>query len=134
MIVVNCIQKVLPWLKKYWQLVLLIAGTIASIVFFKARENSFSDELKKIDDVHKKELQDIEAAREEERRKNAEAEKRLSEALAAVQQQYDAAKQDLDEKKRKEIEDIVKQYAGDPEELARQLSAATGFSVVLPSD
>lgn len=134
MIVMNFIQRLLPWLKKYWQLVLLIVGTIASIVFFKTRESTFSDELKKIDDAHKKELQDIESAREEERRKNAEAEKRLSDALAAVQQQYDAAKQDLDEKKRKEIEDIVKQCANDPEELARQLSAATGFSVVLPTE
>lgn len=134
MTIVLFAQKALAWIKKYWQYLVMALGAVLSVVIFRKRDDSYADDLKKINDAHKKELHDIELAREEEHRKNVENEKRLSEALAHVQRQYDDAKKNLDDKKRKEIEDIVRKYANDPDELAKQLSAATGFSVVLPTE
>lgn len=134
MTIVLFAQKALAWIKKYWQYLVMALSAVLSVVIFRKRDDSYADDLKKINDAHQKELHDIELAREEEHRKNVENEKRLSEALAHVQRQYDDAKKNLDDKKRKEIEDIVRKYANDPDELAKQLSAATGFSVVLPTE
>ena len=120
------------YVKKYWSLAALVVGVIAAVFVFRKREISFADEFKKINDVHNEELKKIQEARAEEQRQHAENERKLKEALDAVQKHYDDAKQDLDSKKKKEVEELVKQYKDDPDTLARKLSEATGFTVILP--
>jgi septal ring factor EnvC (AmiA/AmiB activator) len=120
------------YIKKYWAYVALILGIIAAIVFFRKEQLDFADELKKIQEAHDEELRKIEEAREQERREHEANLKRLQETLAEVQKHYDDAKKDLDDKKKKEIADLVKQYGNDPDELAKKLSEATGFTIVLP--
>lgn len=122
------------WLKKYWQLILLIVGAIIAAIFFAGREVSFADDYKRIKEVHDEELKQIEEARAEERRKNAENAARLQKALAAVQKEYDSQREQLDNKKKKEIKKIVDEYGDDPVALAQRLSEATGFTVILPQD
>jgi len=125
-------QTAYAWVKKYWQLLLLIVATVFGVLFFRRQENGFSSDLKAIRDAHEDELKRIQAARDEEKRQHLENQKRLEAALVTVQEQYDLAKKDLDQKKKREIEDIVKQYGDNPTELAKQLSSATGFSIILP--
>lgn len=120
------------YVKKYWSLAALVVGVIAAVFVFRKREISFADEFKKINDVHNEELKKIQEARAEEQRQHAENERKLKETLDAVQKHYDDAKKDLDTKKKKEVEDLVKQYKDDPDTLARKLSEATGFTVILP--
>lgn len=125
-------QIFLAWIKKYWQLLLLIVATIFGIFFFRRQGSEFAADLKAIRDNHENELKRIQDLRDEEKRQHLENQKRLESALATVQEQYDAARKDLDQKKKREIEDIVKQYGDNPTELAKQLSSATGFSIILP--
>jgi len=127
------LQKAWAFTKKYWQLALLILGAVAGVLLFRKQDTNFADDLKKIQDAHQTELRQIEAARAEEQHQHLVNEKRLQDSLEAVQAQYDSAKKDLDDKKKREIEDIVKQYGDNPTELARQLSAVTGFSIILPT-
>jgi predicted nuclease with TOPRIM domain len=103
------------------------------IILYKQRSDDFADHIKEIQDAQDEEVKRIEAVREEERRQHEENLKQLQETLSMVQAQYDEAKCDLDEKKKQEIIDIVNQYGSNPDELARQLSEVTGFSVILPS-
>lgn len=120
------------WFKKYWQMLVLIVGAVVGVMLFRRQESGFSSDLKLIRDAHDNELKQIRDARDEEKRQHLENQKRLEVALATIQEQYDAAKKDLDQKKKREIEDIVKQYGENPVELAKQLSSITGFSIILP--
>lgn len=122
------------WLKKYWQLILLILGAIVAAVFFTQRELSFADDYRRIKEAHDEELRKIEEARAEERRRHEENAARLQKALDAIQKEYDARREELDKKKKKEIEEIVDEYGDDPVALAHKLSEATGFTVILPQD
>ena len=128
----TALATVWAYVKKYWSLAALVVGVIAAVFVFRKREISFADEFKKINDVHNEELKKIQDARDEEKRQHAENERKLQEALDAVQKHYDDAKKDLDSKKKKEVEDLVKQYKDDPDTLAKKLSEATGFTVILP--
>jgi uncharacterized membrane-anchored protein YhcB (DUF1043 family) len=119
-------------IKKYWAYVVLVVGVIIGIAFFSRDRVNFADQLKKIQDNHDEEIKRIQEIREEELRQHLANERRLNDTLDVIKKQYDDAKKDLDDKKRKEIEGIVRQYASDPEGLATKLAEVTGFNVILP--
>lgn len=121
------------YVKKYWSYAALLLAVIFGYLLFKKEQIDFADALKKIQEAHEEEIRKIQEAREEERRQHEANLKRLQDTLDAVQKQYDDAKKDLDTKKKKEIEDLVKQFGDNPDELAKKLSEATGFVIVLPS-
>lgn len=126
------ITKAWAFIKKYWALFALVIGVVVGIVFFRQRGSSFVDDLKKIQEAHEDELKRIDEARMLERQQHEENLKRLNDTLVAVQKQYDEAKRDLDAKKKAEIEKLVKKHGDDPEKLAKELSALTGFTVIMP--
>jgi flagellar motility protein MotE (MotC chaperone) len=121
------------FIKKYWELFLLLVGVFAGIFLLRQQKTSFIDDIKKIQDAHDEEVKRINAARDEERRQRLENERRLNNTLQIVQAQYDAARKELDDKKKKEVEQLVKDFGDKPEELAKKLSEVTGFIVILPS-
>lgn len=125
---------VLAYLKKYWQLILLVLGTVVAIFLFRQRNVSFADDYKKIQDAHQKELDDIQKARDQERTQLEANEAKLQAQLDAIQKQYVEQQKQLDDKKKAEIAQIIKDHGDDPDALAQQLSQATGFTVVLPKD
>lgn len=120
------------YVKKYWQIIILVAGIIVGTIMFTRQDKSYAERLKELQDSHDREILDIATARAEEQRQHAENEKKLQDALKTVQAHYDDEKREFDAKKKEEIEDIVKRFSNDPNELAKQLSAATGFRIVLP--
>lgn len=121
------------YVKKYWSYAALVLAVVFGYFLFHKEQIDFADQLKKIQDAHDAELKQIQAARDAEEKQHQENEKKLQAALDAVQKQYDDAKKDLDDKKKKEIEDLVKQYGDNPDVLAQKLSEATGFTIILPS-
>jgi len=121
------------FVKAYWQLAVGFLIAVAGFFIFTKQKSSFSDQLSDIKKAHEEEIKKINEAREEERKAHIENERKLNETLMSIQQQYEAAKRDLDEKKRKEIENIVKKWSDDPTELSKQLSEAAGFTVVIPT-
>jgi hypothetical protein len=125
-------KKILLILKKNWQILLLVLGLIFSVMLFKKRDQNFAERLEKIQDDHRKEVQKINKIHEEERRLHEENESKLKEALTLIQAKYDSSKKELDEKKKKQIQTIVKEYGSRPSELAIQLSNVTGFEIILP--
>ncbi len=125
--------KAYAFLKKYWGLFALVVGAVFAAVVFQKRENTFADEREKINQIHLDELKKIQEIRLLEQAKNEESQRKLEATLLSVQAQYEDAKKDLDEKKKAQIVELVKKHGGNPAELAKQLSALTGFVVVLPS-
>ena len=127
------LRKMRSLLRDYWQLLMAAIGTFFGFLLLRRKDREHEDSIKKMLDSHKIEIEKINFVIEEERRQRAENEKQLKIALEAVQLEYETAKKQLDEKKKKEIEEIVNQYGKDPIELAKKLSEATGFSIILPS-
>jgi len=126
-------EKFLVTIRTYWQLIFIVLGSIAGFFLFRKQEVGFNDTVNKLLKNHSEEIDKINKIREEEKQQHLENEKKLKETLDVIQTQYDIAKKELDDKKKKQIEEIVKQYGNDPVKLAKQLSEATGFSIIMPS-
>lgn len=120
------------YIKKYWSVFLLVIGTVITYFLLRKQDNTFSEQLKKIQEIHENEIKKISEAHEEERAKNKENLEKLQLTLSIIQSKYDEAKQKLEVKKIKEIEIIVQEHGNDPNVLAQKLSEATGFKIILP--
>jgi Tfp pilus assembly protein PilO len=130
--VLDALKKIWVFVKTYWKYIVLVLIIIAAVIFGSKQRIDWMSKLKEIQDAHDAEIKAIEEARAEERRRNEENLKRLQDALEAVQKKYDEQKKQLDSKKKAEVEQIVKEYGDNPEELAKKLSEATGFQIIMP--
>lgn len=125
-------NKILLYVKKYWQVGVLVVVVLVGFFLFRSKTSDFSNRLKDINAAHDKEIKKINDARDEEKRKLQENERILKLALDEVKKNYESAKLELSKKKEKEIIRIVKEYGNNPVELAEQLSSSTGFKIILP--
>ena len=112
----------------------MILGVVFSILLLRKQEGDFVERLRSIQEGHKNEIKKINEVREKERELHELNEEKYRKTIADIQTQYEAEKRELSEKKKKQVEVIVKKYGDDPEELALQLSKATGFQVILPEE
>lgn len=126
------LAKIWSFTKKYGKYFALVIAVIAAYIIFRETKIDWMAEIQKIQDAHDAEIKAIDDAREIERQKNEANLKQLQDALAAVQKQYDDQMKEFDAKKQAQVTQIVKDYGDDPEELAKQLSEVTGFTVILP--
>lgn len=129
----NFLQKLSTFAKKYWAIAVLIIGSVVAALLFRKQNTTITDELEKIKAAHELELEKIKLAREEQQRQHEANAERLQSALTVVQQQYESAKKEFDAKKKSEVEKIIKEHGNNPDELAKRLSVATGFKIVMPN-
>jgi multidrug efflux pump subunit AcrA (membrane-fusion protein) len=127
------LQKVWVFIKTYWQIIFGFVLAVVLGVLFRKREQSWSDRYREIQEQRDLEIKKINDARAQERAAHEAAQKQLQVTLDEVQKQYDAAKKQLDDAKKAEIARIVTKYSDDPEGLARELAAVTGFTIQLPT-
>jgi len=125
----------LCWLfiKKYWSYILFIVIALFAI-FFGSKTFTFSEELKKIRDIYDNEIKQIVEIRTTEKLQHKENQKKFNDRMAIIEKNYEQQQKTLDDKKRKEVETIVKNYSDKPIELAEQLKNATGFTIIMPKD
>jgi hypothetical protein len=126
------LKKVWSFLKRYWKVIALVVGSVLLFFVFRKQDIDFAARLKEINDLHNAEIEKINAIREEERKRHEENERKLREDLARIREQYDEQKQQLDQKVQDEIEVLFKKYQKKPDVLAKKLSEAYGFTVILP--
>lgn len=120
------------YVKKYWQLFAALLLFVVGFFFFRSRISDLTDILDDNRKRHEQEIKEIEEAHRKELEAKEEALKKLQETLAQIEKHYEEAQKELDDKKRKEIEQIIKETQDDPEELARRLQESTGFRIVVP--
>lgn len=124
--------KIWSFIKSYSKIIFFIILGVFGILFFRKKQQSLLDELEEIKEDHKDELERIDEEREKERKAHKENEEKLKFALDTIRKKYEESQLELSSKKEKEIQKIVKEYGKDPDELAKQLSSATGFKIILP--
>ena len=128
--------KVWLWCKRYWQ---LLAGAAIPLIIwfiFRSRDKSDSSDTPAVSDVvnrintdHRQEIAAIDESVKIERERIAAATPRRDETVAQIVSEYDAAKVELDEKKKKEIGRLVKRHGDDPDALTQELAKLTGAHV-----
>lgn len=117
------------YVKKYWQLITAVILFGIGFFWFNSRSNSLADILEQNRKRHEEELDAIQKAHDKELKDKQIALEKMQETLAQIEKQYELAQKDLDAKKKKEIEQIIKDTQDDPEELARLLQESTGFKI-----
>lgn len=128
-------KKVWAFVKNYSKIFFFVIVGIIGIIFARKKYQSYQSLLDELDDLkedHRDEISKIESEREKERKAYKENEERLRLALDSIRRQYEESQIQLSEKKEKEIQKIVKKFGSNPDELAKQLSASTGFKIILP--
>ena len=121
-------KKVSAWCKKYWQL--LVGASIPVVIWILTRNSDHLDEvLKRVREDHEKEVGIINRSHEDELNARDEAVRRYQETIAEVEARYAEASEELDSRKRKQIENIIKNHADDPEEITRRIASLTGFEI-----
>lgn len=127
-------ENIKNFFKKSWGYLVAGLGVVFGVMLFRKKVDHYENIVQKLQDSHQKQLDEIEAARKEERKKHEENERKYQERMALIEKEYEAAKAELDEKKRKEIEGIVKKYGDQPDKLAQRLADVTGFKIIMPED
>jgi Skp family chaperone for outer membrane proteins len=126
--------KALDFLKKFWGYFAAAGVIFFGVVVLKRKFDDYDALIEKLQGAHDDQIKALNKIREEERAKYEENQKKYEARMAAIEAEYEKAKQDLDEEKRKKVEDMVKKYSNKPDVLAKKLSDLTGFQVVLPEE
>ena len=128
------LENIKNFFKKSWGYIVAGLSVVLGLMFFRKKVDHYENIVQKLQESHQKQLNEIEAARKEERKKHEENERKYQERMALIEKEYETAKAELDEKKRKEIEGIVKKYGNQPDKLAQRLADVTGFKIIMPED
>jgi len=125
------LKKIFVVIKNYWYIPLVIAGAIL-LFLMRKKNNVFVEILQHRVEKNKQELAELDKIQEEKLEKQRQAEVQAAAELKRIQEEYDQAKEGLDDKKKKEVEQLLKK---DPKKLANDLSGLMGFKVVeVPAD
>jgi hypothetical protein len=124
------VKKVWVWLKHNWYVPAVIAYTLVLWLLFRnkteamdileLRANSYRDQIRVIEDAHKKEL-----------KKRDDILAKYHNILEVLEKDYEERSLVLDKKKRKEIKRIVEEYNEKPADLAKILAEQYGLDYVL---
>ena len=129
------LENIKDFFKRFGVFVIVVGvGIAVGVSLFKKKVNHYEDIVQKLQESHQKELNEIEAARKEERKKFEENERAYKEKVAAIEKEYADAKKVFDEKKKSAADGIVKKYDGKPDQLAERFAKVTGFKIVLPEE
>jgi len=124
------LKKAWVWIKTHWYLPILLialvcvwltgrARTQKIIKMFELSKASYELQIKTINDNHEKEL-----------KKRSELQLKYIETMEKIEKENKDAFSGLSEKKKKEIDKLVKEYEGKPDDLARDLSEMFGVEYV----
>lgn len=122
-------KKTWLWMKSNGHIVFVVAlAVIIAVVSRKtpnlagilsAKKDSYTAELKAVQDAHEKELKDRAAAL-----------KKYDSAVRQIEEQHDENTQKLDAQKKKVIRNLIIENAGNPDAITEKIAELTGFTVV----
>ena len=123
------LKKTWVWLKHNWYVPAVIVYTIVLWLLFRnktraldvleTRVKSYEDQMKVIDDAHKKEI-----AKRDQILKN------YNKVLEDLEKDYEEKNMVLSKKKKEEVKRIVKEYNDRPDDLAKILAEQYGLTYV----
>lgn len=133
MLTLQALRITWEYAKKYaWIFFAVVAGVLAMILLRRSPVD-MADQIEAINKRHAEEIARIRAAEETRLREREDNQKRLEDALKALDERYRNAIAGLDGEKKAEVDRILKEHSDDPDALATELAAALGFQVQKPN-
>jgi hypothetical protein len=121
-------KKSLAWCKKYWQI--LIGASIPIVIWVLTRKSDNLDEvLKRVREDHEKEVDIINKAHDVEIELREKALSDHQERLKTIEEEHNKAEVDLSNRKKKQIDRIIRDNKDSPEEITRRIADLTGLEV-----
>ena len=123
-------EKVLPFVIKHWKVLLIIALSLALFwkmradykameTAYEARIQSSEAQIEGLKEIHRVQMKEMEV---------------LMDALLAdlqrIEEDYDRARDELDERTRNRIDEIEREWSDHPEGVAEQIKKEFGFEYV----
>ena len=128
------LKKAWVWLKRHWWLPLgAIVFLILLIICPFCGSNKNNALIKMFNwnkESYKKEVDAINQSQEEKNKKQEELYAKYVETMKDLTMKYDVDMGSLENKKKKELDTLVKKYKGTPDELARELGEMFGVDYV----
>tara|TARA_R100000152_G_C6781599_1_gene216458 strand:+ start:5552 stop:5929 length:378 start_codon:yes stop_codon:yes gene_type:complete len=120
------IKKIWTWIKHYWYIPAVLVYTIVLwLVFRKSNANA----LKVLDiakESYRKELETVKLAHEKELAKREEIVMIYQETLKNLEKEHNIKVSELSKKKRREIENLVKNHNENPDAIAEEMKKLFG--------
>jgi len=120
------LKKAWTWLKHNWKAPAIVLYTIVLWLFLR-RKGDAEKVLQIRSDSYKEQIDTINKAHQEEIQKRDEILEKYLEVVDTLEKNHSAEKEELDNKKKKEVKEIVKEYYNKPDELAKKISDKFGF-------
>ena len=121
-------SKAWAFIKKYWQLFVGIIYTIAVWVYFKGQSDKVKEVLKVKEGAHQKELDVLNGSHAEEIALRDDALAKYHEIIAKIEKDYENKKEELSDKKREEVKQLVAENSEDPSNLSKLLAERFGIT------
>ncbi len=121
-------KKVLVWCKKYWQI--LVGAAIPVVIWLLTRKSDNLDEvLQRIKEDHDKEIDIINESHVKEIELREKALKDHKDRLKVIEEEHAKAEVELSNKKKKQIDKIVRENQESPEEITKRIAEITGLEI-----
>jgi len=115
-------KKAWVWLKNYWYFPVIAILALALFLSGKGRNNKLFDLMEGQREKYKQEIETINKANAEKDKKKAEAIKANKEKIREIEEQFDIKVDQLERHKEIELEETIKKYENNPDELARKIA------------
>ena len=120
--------KVWEFAKKYWKILAAVAYTVFVWVFFKSHADKAKAALGIKDKAHKEEVETLTSAHQKEIALRDEELDRYHQIIAQIEKDYENRKEELSDKKREEVKQLVAENSEDPSNLSKLLAERFGIS------
>ena len=122
------LAKVWEFAKKYWKILAAVAYTVFVWVFFKSHADKAKAALGIKDKAHKEEVETLTSAHQKEIALRDEELDRYHQIIAQIEKDYENRKEELSDKKREEVKQLVAENSEDPSNLSKLLAERFGIS------
>jgi hypothetical protein len=129
LVVKKALKKTWVWLRHNWYVPAVLIYTMVLWIFFR-RKDKAHDVLKVRTESYKKQIDAINEIHKEEVEKRDKILEKYGIILKDLEEQYEKDSLELDEKKKKEVKDLVEKYNEQPDELAKLLAEKYGLEYV----
>ena len=121
-------SKAWAFIKKYWQ---IFAGLVYALVVwlvFRGEAKRVREVLEVANKTHAEELEILNATHAKEIQLREEAVAQYEEIIAQIEKDYENKKEELSDKKREEVKQLVAENSEDPSNLSKLLAERFGIS------
>ena len=123
------LKKAWVWIKHNWHVPAVLIYTLVLWMVFRRKDTAFAV-LEERNKSYKDQIDVINKSHEEELEKRNKVIEKYNDLITKIEEKYSADRQELDNKKRKEVKDLVEKYHDDPDALAKLIAEKYGLNYV----